>query len=198
MESVLAKLSPLKHIVVPRKTNFILKNPDSLTIQEIYDSIINDENRNELIFDDLLTSLDQGRTPILLTERVTHVEYFQNRLKKFVKNVVVLRGGMGKKQQKEIFAQLAKIPDEEERVIIATGKYIGEGFDDHRLDTLFLVMPISWKGTLQQYAGRLHRVHTNKKTVKIYDYVDTQVPMLMKMFEKRKKSYKAMGYTIEE
>lgn len=88
----------------------------------------------------------------------------------------------------------AAIPDDQERVVIATGKLIGEGFDDSRLDTLFLVHPISWSGTLQQYAGRLHRSHANKEEVQIYDYVDLQVPMLMAMFKKRVKGYRKMGY----
>ena len=91
---------------------------------------------------------------------------------------------------------MASIPDEEERVLIATGRYIGEGFDDARLDTLFLAMPISWRGTLQQYAGRLHRLHDNKKLVQIYDYVDVNVPMLMRMYNKRLQGYKAIGYSI--
>jgi len=92
--------------------------------------------------------------------------------------------------------QIASIPEGEERLIIATGRYIGEGFDDARLDTLFLTMPISWRGTLQQYAGRLHRLHDNKKVVRIYDYVDANLPMLMRMYEKRLKGYKAIGYSV--
>lgn len=147
-----------------------------------------------MIFDDLLKALDQGRSPILLTERTAHVEYFENRLKHFAKNVVVLRGGMGKKQREALREQIGSISDSEERVFIATGKLIGEGFDDARLDTLFLVHPISWRGTLQQYAGRLHRTHHNKQDVQIYDYVDLQVPMLMAMYKKRVKGYAAMGY----
>lgn len=148
-----------------------------------------------MIFDDLLRCLDQGRSPILLTERTSHVEYFQNRLEKFAKNVIVMRGGLGKKQREALRQQIASVQDHEERVLIATGKLVGEGFDDPRLDTLFLVHPISWKGTLQQYAGRLHRSHSNKTEVQIYDYVDLQVPVLMSMFRKRVKGYKAMGYT---
>lgn len=125
--------------------------------------------------------------------------YFAERLKPFVKNVLVLRGGMGKKQLYEVLKQLKEIPDDAERVIIATGRYIGEGFDDPRLDTLFLAMPISWKGTLQQYAGRLHRLHPDKKLVQVYDYVDRHVPMLRRMYEKRKKGYENMGYrTVKE
>ena len=81
--------------------------------------------------------------------------------------------------------------------ILATGSYIGEGFDDPRLDTLFLTMPISWRGTLQQYVGRLHRIHDGKKVVQVYDYVDSAVPMLARMFEKRLKGYRAIGYEME-
>ena len=115
----------------------------------------------------------------------------------FAKNIIVLKGGLGKKQFKSIMDKLNTIPDHEERVIIATGKYIGEGFDDSRLDTLFLTMPISWKGTLQQYAGRLHRSHESKTEVIIYDYVDEQIPMLAAMYKKRIKGYEWMGYQIK-
>jgi superfamily II DNA or RNA helicase len=104
---------------------------------------------------------------------------------------------MGKKQRKAIAEQLASIPDGTPRVLLATGSYIGEGFDDSRLDTLFLTMPISWHGTLQQYVGRLHRIHDGKKVVRVFDYVDAQVPMLARMYEKRMKRYRAIGYEIE-
>jgi len=97
-----------------------------------------------------------------------------------------------------VIAQLASIPDGEERLLIATGRYIGEGFDDARLDTLFLALPVSWKGTLIQYTGRLHRLHPTKAEVRIYDYVDRSVPMLMKMFEKRLRGYRAIGYARDE
>lgn len=185
-----------EHKVMPRYTSFQL--PAQMTtpsIQDIYQLLVEDENRNELIFDDLLKCLDQGRSPILLAERTAHVEYFEKRLEGFAKNVIVLRGGMGKKQRDAIRQRIANIPDTEERVFIATGKLIGEGFDDARLDTLFLVHPISWKGTLQQYAGRLHRSHSNKQEVQIYDYVDIQVSLLMSMYKKRIKGYRAMGYS---
>lgn len=159
---------------------------------------ITDELRNELIFDDLLKALDQGRSPILLTDRTSHLEYFQNRLNEFAKNVIVLRGGMGKKLSKAISEQLKSIPGDQERVLLATGKFAGEGFDDARLDTLFLVMPISWQGTLQQYAGRLHRQYEAKREVQVYDYVDVQVPMFMRMYRKRLKGYQSMGYSQKD
>ena len=104
---------------------------------------------------------------------------------------------MGKKRRNAIAEELASIPDGTPRVLLATGSYIGEGFDDSRLDTLFLTMPISWRGTLQQYVGRLHRIHDGKKIVRVFDYVDAQVPMLARMYEKRIKAYRAIGYEIE-
>jgi superfamily II DNA or RNA helicase len=94
--------------------------------------------------------------------------------------------------------QLESIPDTAERLVLATGRYIGEGFDNARLDTLFLAMPVSWKGTLIQYSGRLHRLHPSKTEVRVYDYVDLQVPMLLRMFEKRLPTYRAIGYARGE
>ena len=161
-----AQARGIEHKVVPRYTNFRLPaSVNSSGIQDVYQYLTQDEERNNLIFDDLLTALEQNRSPILLTERTAHLEYFENRLKGFAKNVIAMRGGMGKKQREALREQIASIPDSEERVFIATGKLIGEGFDDARLDTLFLVHPISWKGTLQQYAGRLHRIHQSKQDV---------------------------------
>jgi len=112
--------------------------------------------------------------------------------------VVLLRGGMGAKQRRAVAEQIATIPGNEKRVLLATGRYIGEGFDDSRLDTLFLAMPVSWKGTLVQYAGRLHRIHAGKAEVCIYDYVDRNCPTLMRMFSKRLRVYQAMGYTPKD
>ncbi len=105
---------------------------------------------------------------------------------------------MGKKRRRAAAEMLASIPDAEERVIVATGRFVGEGFDDARLDTLFLTMPVAWKGTLVQYAGRLHRRHHGKTDVRIFDYVDRNVPMLDRMFEKRLKGYRAMGYEVAD
>jgi superfamily II DNA or RNA helicase len=106
----------------------------------------------------------------------------------------VLQGGMGAKAHRAVRAQLAAIPANEERLVLATGRYIGEGFDDARLDTLFLAMPVAWKGTLVQHTGRLHRLHPGKSEVRIFDYVDRAVPMLLRMFEKRLRGYRAIGY----
>ncbi len=186
-----------EHRLVLRETTFKLDSHSAdIGIQEIYRQLSLDENRNELILDDVISALDEGRSPILLTERRDHLELLAERLRGFAKNLIVLRGGMGKKQQRAATEQLASIPDDEERLILATGRFIGEGFDDARLDTLFLAMPVAWRGTLVQYAGRLHRRHESKREVQIVDYVDRSVPMLSRMFDKRMRGYRAMGYSL--
>ena len=199
-----AQLRPFDHTVLPRYTDFVFAtespiflNKDNLGIQETYAALTANEKRNALIVSDVINAIKGGRSPILLTERTDHVDILAASLSGSVRNIVVMKGGMGVKQRKDMAAQLADIPDEEERLIIATGRYIGEGFDDARLDTLFLALPISWRGTLQQYAGRLHRLHGNKKEVRIYDYVDNNVPMLMRMYKRRIEGYGAMGYVIK-
>ncbi len=110
--------------------------------------------------------------------------------------VIALQGGAGPKARRLRAQRLAGVADEEPRVLVATGRYIGEGFDDHRLDTLFLALPVSWRGTVQQYAGRLHRLHHRKRVVQIYDYVDAAVPMLARMYERRLRGYAAIGYVV--
>jgi len=123
-----------------------------------------------------------------------HLEHLATRLRPLVRHLVVLQGGMAPSERREVMAQLASIPGDEPRLVLTTGRYIGEGFDDARLDTLFLTMPVSWKGTLVQYAGRLHRLHPGKTEVRIYDYVDRKVPLFLRMFEKRLRGYRAIGY----
>ena len=113
-----------------------------------------------------------------------------------VDHLIVMRGGMGRRQLKAIRAEIEAIPLAESRVLLATGSYLGEGFDDARLDTLMLALPISWKGRLTQYAGRLHRFSDGKQEVRIYDYVDMRAEMCVKMFNKRCLGYKAIGYEI--
>ncbi|KIO62743.1 hypothetical protein B4166_3111 [Caldibacillus thermoamylovorans] len=154
------------------------------------------EQRNDMIFDDVLKELDKGAVPLILTERVEHVYDLQEKFNGFAKNIITLTGGMSKTEEATKMRLLEDIPDDAERLLIATGKYIGEGFDYAPIDTLFLVMPISWKGTLQQYVGRLHRFHNKKEKVKVYDYVDENETLLKAMFEKRLKTYHLMGYQI--
>lgn len=189
---------PFDHRLIVRKTSFQLPPlQPSFPIQELYALLVKHAARNEQIINDVLLAMEQGRSPILLTERKEHLEFFETRLKNFVKHIVVLRGGRTAKAQRAIQQKLQSIPVDEERLLLATGRYIGEGFDDARLDTLFLALPVSWKGTLVQYAGRLHRLHPGKEEVRIVDYVDAHVPLLAKMFEKRRSGYRAMGYQEE-
>lgn len=196
-----AEKRPFRHRVIVRKTEF--KLPESLgiktdlTIHEVYSSLIHDKNRNNMILDDAIKALIANRSPILLTERKEHLEILANLITPLVANVIVLKGGMGHKQRRLLQERLASIPDDEERVILATGRYLGEGFDDARLDTLFLALPVSWRGTLTQYAGRLHREHYAKKEVLIYDYADLEIPMLARMYKRRRHGYRAIGYEID-
>jgi superfamily II DNA or RNA helicase len=190
---------PFDHVVRIRDTSFQLQatlDTSSSSIQDVFKEMVADEARNDLIFDDVLRALEAGRSPVVITERTAHLETIAKRLERFARHVIVLRGGQSEKQRRDIAARLAAIPEAEERVIVATGRYLGEGFDDSRLDTLFLTMPIAWKGTLAQYAGRLHRLNDAKREVIIYDYVDMRVPVLARMAAKRRIGYQAIGYEI--
>jgi superfamily II DNA or RNA helicase len=190
---------PFDHRLVVRETGFDAPAQSSdIPIQGLYGLLVADENRNDQIVDDVLIAMEERRSPILLTERKEHLKQLHDRLKGFVRHIVILRGGRSAKERRKIEAQLASIPVDEERLILATGRYIGEGFDDARLDTLFLALPVSWKGTLVQYAGRLHRLHPGKHEVRIVDYVDSKVPMLSRMFERRRVGYRAMGYREDD
>lgn len=195
-----AKQRPFDHKVVIRSTNFHLPSYlQSITlppIQDVYTSLVADERRNQLIISDVIAAVSAGRCPVLLTERREHLDLLTELMTPHVENIFVMAGGMRKKQRQQIREQIASIPAGSPRVIVATGRYLGEGFDDERLDTLFLTLPISWRGTLIQYAGRLHRQNENKREVIIYDYVDFEVAMLARMFAKRRKGYHAMGYDI--
>lgn len=192
-----AEARPFEHTVVPRPTSFAL--PDSaadIGIQEIYSRLVADMTRTTMIVQDVVDAVAAGRSPLVLTERTEHLEEMQRLIGDRVLNLVVLRGGMGARERKGVVERLKSIPDEAPRVLLATGRYIGEGFDDPRLDTLFLALPVSWRGTVQQYAGRLHRLHARKREVRIYDYVDGAVPMLAKMHQKRFQGYSAVGYSV--
>lgn len=188
---------PFQRRLICQRTNFTMPALEAdLDIHNIYARLITDEERNQMILNDVLQVLEKGRSPILLTERREHLELLAEKLRPFVKNIIVLKGGMRIKKRNTIMENLASIPDGEMRLLLATGRYAGEGFDDARLDTLFLAMPVSWKGTLVQYAGRIHRLYEGKKEVRIYDYIDRNVPMLMNMYKKRLKGYRALGYEI--
>lgn len=190
---------PFEHKLIVRETRFRAPagQPGS-GIQDVYRMLAEDKERNQRIIDDIIGVLQEGRSPILLTERKDHLDDLAGRLVGLVRHLIVLKGGTSGKERRQALEQLASIPDTSERLVLATGRYVGEGFDDARLDTLFLAVPISWKGTLIQYAGRLHRHHPRKLEVRIYDYVDREVPMLLRMFEKRLTTYRAIGYARGE
>ena len=192
-----AEKRPFDHCLIPRFTSFRVgtgENGKELNLNEVKDRLVSDEIRNQLIADDVARAYETGRTSIVLTGRKAHVADLGKRLGKKVDRIICLTGGMGGRETARIMADIQAIPTGEPFVLVSTGSYIGEGFDEPRLDTLFLAMPISWKGTLQQYAGRLHRICDNKKEVQIYDYVDLHVRMLERMYGKRLREYAAIGY----
>jgi superfamily II DNA or RNA helicase len=194
----LAAARGFDHQLIVRNTGFATDWSREIGIQELYARIAADGGRNELIVNDVLEALEARRSPLLLTERRDHVELLAAALRPATRHLVVLHGGMRSRERKAAMEQLAEIPPNEERLVIATGRFIGEGFDDPRLDTLVLAMPVAWRGTLVQYAGRLHREHHGKREVRVYDYVDSSVPVLARMFEKRLRGYRAIGYVRRE
>lgn len=195
-----AAARPFEHKVLVRPTGFCsLKPPNEdarFQFNDLYDELVKDHVRNQLICEEVVSAVQNGRSPLVLTERNEHLDLLLYQLTPLIKNLIVLRGGMGSKEIAQITKRLVFIPENEERVLLATGGFIGEGFDDARLDTLFLTLPISWQGTIAQYVGRLHRLYDRKKEVQVYDYADLNVPMLERMFNKRCKGYEAVGYKI--
>lgn len=190
--------SELMHKVLVQETGI---SSDDLsnehTTNELYDCLYINAIRNMQIVMDIRNCLDENRYPIVLTERKEHIDLLEKELSPYVK-VYKLHGGLKKKEREGIMDELQNISDDVRRVIIATSKYVGEGFDYPILDTLFLTLPISWSGRIKQYAGRLHREYHEKKEVRIYDYVDSRIDAAMKMYEKRSKGYRSMGYQIIE
>ncbi|TMH64000.1 MAG: DEAD/DEAH box helicase [Betaproteobacteria bacterium] len=185
-----------RHVVIPRRTGFSAEIAAN-GIQWLFRSLGQSNDRNALIVRDIRSALDEGRNPLVLTERKDHLDQLADILQgTAAAEVIVLSGGMGRRRQAAAFGRLEEPSAKHRRIVLATGRFIGEGFDDPWLDTLFLAMPISWRGTLQQYAGRLHREHADKHEVRIYDYVDADVPALQRMFSKRLRGYRAMGYMI--
>jgi superfamily II DNA or RNA helicase len=155
-------------------------------------------NRTEAIANEIKSVFDQGRKVLVLTERTEHLDAILKTLTDKVPSPFVLHGRMSKKQRANLIAELDALPPDAPHILLATGKLVGEGFDHPPLDTLVLAMPISWKGTLQQYAGRLHREYATKTDVRIIDFVDTGHPALLRMWDRRQRGYRAMGYKIRE
>lgn len=195
-----AAARPFEHHVFVRPTAFRpVREPNSderLLFHDLCSELVSDEGRNRLLCDEVIDAVREGRSPIVLTERKDHVERLATLLLPRVRHLIVMCGGMGRKEQRAVAERLKTIPREEERVILATGRYVGEGFDDARLDSLFLSLPVSWRGTIVQYVGRLHRLCDGKREVRVYDYADLNVPLLARMFDRRCRGYEAVGYKI--
>jgi superfamily II DNA or RNA helicase len=194
-----AEKRPFDHYIIPRFTSFKVppwweKQEKDVSITELYAEIIGNEMRNQLIIDDVVQCYEKDRNCIVLTERTAHVELLTKELGKRIPEVISVMGTMGAKETRETMARITNAPKDKPLILVSTGRYIGEGFDEPRLDTLFLAMPISWKGTLQQYAGRLHRLFEGKSEVLIYDYADIHVRMFEKMYNKRLSGYASIGY----
>ena len=180
--------------LIPRFTSYRSITEDRQTITAMYQSLSEDTVRNNLIVNDICKVVDSGRTPIILTNRTSHVTLLAEKLKNTIPNVITLTGSGTTKDKRDALLRLQAISPSEPLVIVATGKYVGEGFDYPRLDTLFLALPISWKGLVAQYAGRLHRENEGKKDVRIYDYIDIHEPVCDSMYRKRLKGYASIGY----
>lgn len=213
-----AAARPFTHSVLVRPTGFRDEASAShfarsetgnprLEFQKLYDALWRDERRNAMICADVLSAVREGRSPLVLTERTEHLELLAERLAREGVKVITLRGGMGRKALRAALDHVARPAAQPfasveakgcagGRAILATGRFIGEGFDDPQLDTLFLALPVSWRGTVAQYVGRLHRLHEGKREVRVYDYADLNVRMLANMFDRRCRGYESLGYTV--
>ncbi len=185
-----------QRLLIPRFTPFRLVSNEDLSFAKVTQQIAEDEYRNLLIVKDVIEVLKEGRSPIILTSRTSHVALLAELLQPHCPNVITLVGSHSTKEKREKMEQLQSIPPSEPLVIVATGKYVGEGFDYARLDTLFLVSPVSWKGIVAQYVGRLHREYEGKQDVQVYDYIDIRVPVCESSYRKRLKGYASIGYKI--
>ena len=193
-----AKEQGIDHLVCPRFTRAIAPRfgNDKMHPNEAYAIIRDNEDRDELIINDVKNCIDKGRTPVVLSKYVDHSKRLYEKLTGYADKTFLLSGSNSKKEHGNIIEQMNQVQSEESMILIATGKLIGEGFDFPRLDTLIMATPVAWKGVVEQYAGRLNRDYEGKKNVLIYDYVDSHIPMFDRMYYKRLKAYKQIGYNI--
>ncbi|MDE6387576.1 MAG: DEAD/DEAH box helicase family protein [Lachnospiraceae bacterium] len=193
-----AKEQGIEHLVYPRFTRAVASrfSQDKMHPNEAYEIIRNNEDRDELIIRDVKQCVEDGRTPVVLSKYVEHSQRLYQRLINYADKVFLLSGRNSKKEHKEILKQMSQVTPGESMILVATGKLIGEGFDYPRLDTLIMATPVAWKGVVEQYAGRLNRDYDGKKNVIIYDYVDSHISMFDRMYHKRLKAYKQIGYDI--
>ncbi|MEW5966176.1 MAG: DEAD/DEAH box helicase family protein [Pseudomonadota bacterium] len=184
--------------VAPYSLHACIDLPPEAGIQDVFRHLANDKARTVAIASEIGRAFSQGRKMLVLTERTDHLDAISAALAGKIPGLFILHGRMSRTQRAALIEQLDALPPEAPRVLLATGRLVGEGFDHPPLDTLVLAMPVSWKGTLQQYAGRLHREHASKTDVRIIDFVDTGHPALLRMWDKRRRGYAAMGYRVGE
>ena len=193
-----AKEQGIDHLVYPRFTRAVAPrfNHEKMHPNEAYAILRNNNDRDDIIINDTKACVDKGRTPVILSKYIDHSKKIYKQLYGYTNHIFLLSGANSKKEHKEILRQMNQVPRDESMILVATGSLIGEGFDFPRLDTLIMAMPVAWKSVVEQYAGRLNRDYEGKKDVIIYDYVDGHIPMFEKMYHKRLKAYKQIGYSI--
>lgn len=191
-----AKMQNFDHLVIPRFTSLVNISSTEWGINEAYKELIANERRNRLIIQDVIACVKKGRTPLVLSKFKEHADTLVKMLEREVDHVFLLQGGRSNKEREETLTKLRGVPPEESLVLVAIGQYIGEGFNYPRLDTMMLATPIAWQGNVEQYSGRLHRDYVGKNDVIIYDYVDTHIKVLERMYHKRMTAYKKIGYEI--
>jgi superfamily II DNA or RNA helicase len=182
-----------RHLAV-RETRFAVAGAGETPIQELFRLLVENEERNTLVCDDVLDALAQGSRCLVLSQWKAHCNLLAAELRSRDVSPVVLEGGLGKRARTARLGEIERTPISEPLVVVATGQYLGEGFDCPQLDTLFLAFPVSFKGRLVQYTGRLLRAHDNKTSVRVYDYADIRVPVLRAMHTRRLTTYKQLGF----
>ncbi len=195
-----AKKRDFTHSIIPRFTSTrlpLIKPKGDWHITEVYETVVQNQERNQLIVHDVVKVVGEGSRALVLTERTQHLKILKDMLQERRVKVLVLYGAMKTKERKQVIEQIKTMEPSESFVLLATGRLIGEGFDEASLDTLFLTFPIAWRGTIAQYAGRLHRSYEGKTEVKVYDYVDVHIPVLDRMYHKRLKAYHSVGYSLQ-
>jgi superfamily II DNA or RNA helicase len=183
--------------VMPWRIEAPITLPADAGIQDLFRYLAQNSLRTKAIARAIIDAFGQGRKVLVLTERTEHIEAIRSELSGTITEPLVLHGRLSKKQRATLIATLDVLPADMPRVLLATGKLVGEGFDHPPLDTLVLAMPVSWKGSLQQYVGRLHREQAGKTDVRVVDFIDVDHPVLLRMWNKRQRGYRAMGYRIE-
>lgn len=181
-----------------RPSGFSLPKNEEIPIQETFRALVHDEKRTELITEDVLAALAQGRRCLLLSHWKEHCLILADKLSQKGKTPFILSGGMGKKERTAILKSIQEAPPDKELLITATGQYLGEGFDCPHLDTLFLAFPVAFKGKIIQYVGRIMRDLPGKTGAEVYDYADVEIPVLKRMHGRRLKIYKNLGFQTQK